>query len=124
MRIKHITLMAGPSGTFPIGHERDVSAEEGGTLIAGNYAIEIKPRVPETATARPGGTATAAEQEAAKNLAAIGKAVSAGKRSGKRNVTPPPVGSSVALVEVAPAESAGNTSVETPEASEPPPAAE
>lgn len=84
MHIKHLTLMSGPAGSFPVGHEREVSEKEGKDLIAGGYAIEIKPRVVETATARPGETATTAEQEAAKHLASIKKAT-AGKKASRKS---------------------------------------
>lgn len=80
MRIKHLTLMSGPAGCFQVGHERDVSDKEGRALVAGGYAIEIKSRVAETATARLGETAETAEQEAAKHLANIGRAGGKGKR--------------------------------------------
>lgn len=71
MHIKHLTLMSGPTGSFEIGHVREVSEQEGAGLIAGGYAIEVKPLQPETAAARRGETATTAEQDAAKHLANI-----------------------------------------------------
>lgn len=82
MRIKHLTLMSGPTGNFEIGHERDVSDKEGAALIAGGYAIEVRRRAPEAATARPGETA---EQTAAQHLAAI----KAAGRGGKKKIAPP-----------------------------------
>lgn len=52
MRIKHITLMAGPDGTYPAGTERDVDTAIGRPLIAGGYAVEIATALaPETAVA-------------------------------------------------------------------------
>lgn len=80
MHIKHITLMAGPGGTYPAGTEREVAETEGRALVAGGYAIEIHPRRPEHADRRAPETATAAEQTAAQHLDAL---KIAGKRASK-----------------------------------------
>ena len=71
MRIKHITLMAGPAGTFPPGAEREINDDQGAALIAGGYAIEVTRRMPETATARP---LESAEQQAAAHLGNVAAA--------------------------------------------------
>lgn len=54
MKIKHLTLMAGPGGTFPAGAVREVDPNTGRQLVAGGYAVEIvaeapAAKVPETA---------------------------------------------------------------------------
>lgn len=90
MHIKHLTLMSGPAGCFPVGTERDVTDAEGRALVDGGYAIELKRRAPETATARPGETTTAAEQEAAKHLKNIATAGRGGSKKGGRAVPPAP----------------------------------
>lgn len=90
MRIKHLTLMSGPAGNFPIGHERDIEDKQGRELIDGGYAVEIKPRMPETATARHGQTATAAEQHAAEHLQRIAAAGAKAKKSRRGNASPEP----------------------------------
>jgi len=69
MRIKHLTLSAGPEGTFPAGTERDVADAEGRALVAGGYAIKISPRRPEFAAKPPPEKSTTAEQDAAQHLA-------------------------------------------------------
>ncbi len=51
MRIKHLTLMAGPSGTFAAGTVREIDGDTGKQLVAGGYAVEIAAAsAPETAT--------------------------------------------------------------------------
>jgi hypothetical protein len=103
MHIKHLTLMSGPAGTFPIGHERDIDDAEGRDLVAGGYAVEVKRRAPETATARPGETATAAEQEAAKhlkNIATAGKGGGKGKRTAPAAVPPAPTSAGISTAGV------------------------
>lgn len=92
MHIKHLTLMSGPAGSFQVGQVREVSEREGSGLIAGGYAIEVKPPQPETAAARRGETATTAEQDAAKHLASI-KASS--RTGGKAKKIAPPEDSAV-----------------------------
>lgn len=60
MRIKHITLMAGPSGTFTAGTVRDIDDVSGRQLVAGGYAVEIEASpAPETADRRAPETAEA-----------------------------------------------------------------
>ena len=91
MHIKHTTLMAGPDGTFAPGTEREVSDAEGLALVAGNYAVEVKRRTPEAATARKGETTTAAEQEAAArlaNVASAGRGRTVTRKKGPATMTP------------------------------------
>ncbi len=67
MRVRMLTLEAGPSGTFPIGSEREVSDEHGRQLVAGRYAVDITPPVAviETASLKPAEVATVAAEEVA-----------------------------------------------------------
>lgn len=87
MRIKHTTLMAGPAGCFPPGTERDVPDADGRALVAGNYATEIKRRLPEAAVGRP--RETAAEQTAAASLANIAGTGRGRGSSHKKAAVPP-----------------------------------
>lgn len=114
MHIKHLTLMSGPAGCFQIGHVREVSEQEAAGLIAGGYAIEVKPPQPETATARRGEAATTAEQDAAKHLANI----KASGRTGKAKKVTPPAEVPAAVQ----AETPAAVPVETPAAAAVPPA--
>ena len=54
MKVKMLTLMAGPDGTFQPGQEIDVSAKQGKALIDGKFAERVeRPKTkakPETAT--------------------------------------------------------------------------
>jgi hypothetical protein len=86
MHIKHLTLMSGPAGSFTIGTVREIADGEGRALIAGGYAIEVRPHQPETAARGQAETATAAEQEAAKHLANIART---GGKPKARKVVPP-----------------------------------
>lgn len=86
MRIKHITLMAGPEGTFQPNTEREVDDALAASLIAGGYAIEVKRRAPEGAVARPRETATTAEQTAAAHLANIASAGQARRATARKKV--------------------------------------
>jgi hypothetical protein len=89
MRIKHITLMAGPEGTFQPNTERDVPDGVGRALVAGRYAIEVKRRIPESAVVKAPETAVTAEQESAQALQKIAAAGKGGVRKGKRTAMTP-----------------------------------
>ncbi len=90
MHIKHITLMAGPAGTFQAGTERDVADSEGRALVDGGYAIEIKLRRPELAVKTVPENATTAEQDAAQHLASH-RLATKHARKGKRSSESPDV---------------------------------
>lgn len=55
MRVKMLTLSAGPDGVFPAGSIREVSDRVGAEMIAGRYAemVEAGRVQPESATADP-----------------------------------------------------------------------
>jgi hypothetical protein len=65
MRIKMITLECGPGGNFAPGDERTVGDEKGRQLVAGRYAIDITPRLVETADIVPPEAAVVAPFETA-----------------------------------------------------------
>lgn len=44
VRIKMTTLSAGPRGVRPVGWEGDVTDSEARDLIAGRYAVALRPR--------------------------------------------------------------------------------
>ncbi|MBS1198153.1 MAG: hypothetical protein H6R18_1938 [Proteobacteria bacterium] len=77
MHIKHVTLYAGPEGSFQPGTEREVADQIGRALVAGNFAVELKR--PETAALRAPETAVSAEQTAAAALQKIAVAKGRGK---------------------------------------------
>jgi len=52
MFIKMKTSSAGPDGVRPVGWEGEVPDKEGRELVAGEFAVAIKPRS-ETATKKP-----------------------------------------------------------------------
>ena len=75
MKIRLITLMAGPEGVFPPGSVIEVSPEEARALIAGGYAEPVprqaappKDELPpvETAAVQPGSRAVRPESKARK----------------------------------------------------------
>ena len=75
MKIRLITLMAGPEGVFPPGSVIEVSPEEARALIAGGYAEPVpRPAAPpkdelppvETAAVRPGSRVVRPESKARK----------------------------------------------------------
>ncbi len=75
MKIRLITLMAGPAGVFPPGSVLEVSPEEARALIAGGYAEpvprpaaapKVEPPAVETATIQPGSRAVRPEAKARK----------------------------------------------------------
>mgnify|MGYP001599409273 CR=1 FL=1 len=55
MKIKMLTLMSGPQGTFHPGAELEMEPGQAQELIAGNYAVEISPprKRGETAMLQP-----------------------------------------------------------------------
>ncbi len=76
MKVKMITLSAGPDGARQPGKTYPVSAEEGKALIEGGYAVEVKSTdaakadastssAPRTATRSRGRTAAKAEADEA-----------------------------------------------------------
>ena len=75
MKIRLITLMAGPEGVFPPGSVIEVSPEEARALIAGGYAEpvphlaaapKVEPSAIETAAVQPGSRAVRPEAKARK----------------------------------------------------------
>jgi len=91
MRIKLITLMSGPDGSFEPGTELEVDPKRGRALVDGNFATEVKPvrsRRGETAMLKaPENTAlTPAEQDASAHLVRIAEAEGAAQGG----VAPPP----------------------------------
>ena len=74
MKIRLITLMAGPEGVFPPGSVIEVSPEEARALIAGGYAEhvppaalpKVEPSAVETAAVQPGSRAVRPEAKARK----------------------------------------------------------
>ena len=75
MKIRLITLMAGPEGVFPPGSVIEVSPEEARALIAGGYAEpvprpaaapKVEPPAVETAAVQPGSRAVRPESKARK----------------------------------------------------------
>jgi hypothetical protein len=67
MKVKMLTLSAGPDGTRQPGKVYLVSADEGKVLVDGGYAVEVKstdavkadaPSTPRAATRQRGRTAT------------------------------------------------------------------
>lgn len=66
MDIKLTTRICGPEGTYDPGAEMlGLDDDKARALIAANSAVEIARRSKETATARPGETASTAERESA-----------------------------------------------------------
>lgn len=53
MKVKMLTLDAGPKGVFPAGSIREVDEKEGKELVKGGYAIEIKPTKKKTQNQQP-----------------------------------------------------------------------
>lgn len=75
MKIRLITLMAGPEGVFPPGSVIEVSPEEARALVAGGYAEPLprpaappkeEPSTVETATVQPGSRAVRPDPKARK----------------------------------------------------------
>ncbi len=75
MKIRLITLMAGPEGVFPPGSVIEVSPEEARALVAGGYAEPVlrtaapakaEPPAVETAAVQPGSRAVRPEAKARK----------------------------------------------------------
>lgn len=83
MYIKHVTLYAGPEGSFQPGTEREVPERIGRDLVAGNFAVELKR--PETAALRAPETAVSAEQTASAALQKI--AVAKGRSKAVKSVS-------------------------------------
>lgn len=81
MKIRHVTLDAGPAGVFPVGFEHVVPDAEAEALIAGGYAVAVDAPAAKKAAkeAAAGETATQGGGENAAK-ATGGPAKGAGKR--------------------------------------------